>query len=138
MNPLHFLKALPVACLAGLPYMASAKETIGEHNNPITVSAEEEAGEHNERGLKACHENVTCYSGWPGTRGCYVRIFSEWDIVPDSIEVEIDGHNGEVGHSAIQVGPREIDFTASIHEGNAFGPGDNTTKYTVTWLCSRP
>jgi hypothetical protein len=102
---------------------------IGGH----TVSAEEEAGER--QGVRACATTVTCNSGWPGTRGCYFRIISETDIVPDSIEVEIDGHNGEIKHAAVQVGPRDIDFTASINEGNAFGPGDNTTKYIVKWVC---
>lgn len=133
MKPMQFLKILPVACVAGLPYVASAEEPIGEHST--TVSAEEGAGEHNERLVRAIgHVSLTCNSGWPGTRGCYWRIESETDIVPGSIQVEIDGHNGEVGHSAVQVGPRSIDFTASVHEGNAFGPGDNTTRYDVFWL----
>lgn len=131
---MKFLKVLLVACVAGLPYMASAEGPVYEPDT-TTATAEAGAGEQNKEMARAIgHTSVTCNSGWPGTRGCYWRIESATDIVPGSIQVEIDGHNGEIGHSAVQVGPRAIDFTASVHEGNAFGPGDNTTRYDVFWL----
>ena len=79
-------------------------------------------------------ENVTCNSGWPGTRGCHWTFFSLTDVVPGSIIVQINGNNGEMGHSVTLTAPRQIDFTASVNEGDAFNPGKNTTAYTVAWL----
>ncbi|WP_437731990.1 hypothetical protein [Sorangium sp. So ce1335] len=79
------------------------------------------------------HSFVTCNSGWPGSRGCVKRIVSPGKIVPGSIVVDIDGHNGAIGFSASQSGDRVIDFSASIHEGNMFNPGKNTTRFIVMW-----
>lgn len=78
--------------------------------------------------------SVTCSSGWPGTRGCYKRIISPTNVVPGSIVVEVDGPNGSMGYSASLHGTREIRFSASIHEGDAFNPGKNTTRFIVAWL----
>lgn len=78
--------------------------------------------------------NVTCNSGWPGTRGCHWVFFSSTDIVPNTITVQINGNNGEIGHTASQTGTRQIDFTASVREGDAFNPGKNSTAYTVAWV----
>ncbi|MGK4003606.1 hypothetical protein WMF31_13330 [Sorangium sp. So ce1036] len=78
--------------------------------------------------------SVTCNSGWPGTRGCFRQIASPTNIVPGSITVQIDGHNGAVGYSASQSGDRIIDFSATINEGDMFNPGKNTTKFIVAWL----
>lgn len=78
--------------------------------------------------------NVTCRSGWPGTRGCSWLFTSSTSIVPGSIIVQINGHNGAVGYTAAQVGTNKVSFTATVHEGNAFDPGSNTTSFTVAWL----
>jgi hypothetical protein len=79
-------------------------------------------------------KNVTCNSGWPGTRGCHWVFFSLTDIVPGSIIVQINGHNGELVHTVSQTGLRQIDLTAIVREGDAFNPGVNTTAYTVVWF----
>ena len=76
---------------------------------------------------------ITCQSGWPGSRRCDESIDSPTDIVDGSITVAISGHNGEVSHSASQDGARQIDFTATVHEGDIFSPGKHTTTYQVTW-----
>lgn len=75
-----------------------------------------------------------CNGGWPGVRACWWWIDSPTDIVPGSIQVQINGHNGEVIHAAQQNGARQIKFVAVVHEGDVFGPGKNTTSYTVAWL----
>ncbi|KYF75260.1 hypothetical protein BE18_52010 [Sorangium cellulosum] len=87
-----------------------------------------------EQALQIGLTTVKCNSGWPGTRGCFTQLVSATDIVPGSITVQIDGHNGAVGYSASQSGARLINFSASIREGNAFDPGANTTKFIVAWL----
>jgi hypothetical protein len=87
-----------------------------------------------EQALKIGLASVTCNSGWPGTRGCFRQITSATDIVPGTITVEVDGHNGAIGYSVSQVAARTIEFSASIHEGDAFNPGKNTTKFIVAWL----
>jgi len=79
----------------------------------------------------------TCQSGWPGTRPCSDTIASATDIVAGSISTTISGHNGEVSHTVTQTGPRQINFSATIHEGDAFNPGKNTTTYIVAW-CRQP
>jgi hypothetical protein len=78
--------------------------------------------------------NVTCNSGWPGTRGCSWKFSSPSAIVPGTITVQINGNNGEIGHAAAQLDSFNIAFTASVNEGDAFNPGKNTTSYTVVWL----
>jgi hypothetical protein len=78
--------------------------------------------------------NVTCNSGWPGTRGCSWVFTSASAIVAGTITVSINGNNGEIGHSASQIDASNINFTASVREGDAFNPGVNTTSYTVAWL----
>lgn len=95
--------------------------------------SDEDVGEA-EQALQIGLTSVTCSSGWPGTRGCFKRISSATDIVPGSITVQIDGHNGAIGFSASQSGTRTIDFSASIREGDAFNPGANTTKFLVAWF----
>ncbi|WP_437777298.1 hypothetical protein [Sorangium sp. So ce1097] len=87
-----------------------------------------------EQALAIGLSSVTCNSGWPGTRGCFKQFVSPTDIVPGSVTVQIDGHNGAIGYSASQTGARTIQFSASIHEGDAFNPGKNTTKFIVAWL----
>jgi hypothetical protein len=78
---------------------------------------------------------VTCNSGWPGSRGCFQRIGDGREIIPGTVTVKIDGHNGSQGYSANLVeNNRYIDFSASIHEGDAFNPGANTTKFVVGFL----
>jgi len=77
---------------------------------------------------------VTCSSGWPGTRGCSWLFTSPTSIVAGSIIVQINGHNGEVGHTAAQTTATKVSFTATVREGDAFNPGANTTSYTVAWL----
>jgi hypothetical protein len=79
----------------------------------------------------------TCQSGWPGTRKCQDTIASATDIVPGTIATTISGHNGEVSHVVSQNGTRQIDFTATVHEGDVFSPGKNTTTYIVSW-CRQP
>ncbi len=96
------------------------------------VAAGEDEGEVTFRPLVL--ESRTCNGGWPGTRWCSWTLFSETDIVPGSIQVQINGHNGEVTHSASQIGSRQINFVAVVHEGDVFNPGKNTTSYTVAWL----
>ena len=74
----------------------------------------------------------TCVSSWPGDRTCTDTINSASDIL-GSIAVTILGLNGEVRHSTMQNGPRQINFSATVHEGDVFNPGKNTTMYNVTW-----
>jgi hypothetical protein len=77
---------------------------------------------------------VTCNSGWPGSRGCYQRLGDGREIMPGTVTVKVDGR-GSMGYSAALVeNNRFIDFSASIHEGDAFNPGANTTKFAVAWL----
>lgn len=76
---------------------------------------------------------VQCNSGWPGTRGCSKTITSPTNIIPGSIEVYIDGHNGAISYAAVQTANKTIKLTASIHEGDAFNPGKNNTKFVVLW-----
>jgi hypothetical protein len=77
---------------------------------------------------------VTCNSGWPGSRGCFQRLGDGREIVPGTVTVQVDGR-GSIGHSAALVeNNRFIDFSASIHEGDAFNPGKNTTRFAVAWL----
>ncbi|MGK3990069.1 hypothetical protein WME99_43905 [Sorangium sp. So ce136] len=87
-----------------------------------------------EQALAIGLQSVTCNSGWPGTRGCFRQLVSATNIVPGTVTVQVDGHNGAIGYSASQSGPRTIDFTASIREGDAFNPGANTTKFLVAWM----
>ncbi|MDC0682940.1 hypothetical protein [Sorangium atrum] len=94
----------------------------------------EETVEEAEQALQVGLTSVTCNSGWPGTRGCFKQIVSATDIVPGTVTAQVDGHNGAVGFSASQTGPRTIDFSASIREGDAFNSGKNTTKFLVTWV----
>lgn len=77
---------------------------------------------------------VTCSSGWPGTRGCNARITSPTDIVRGTVSASVDGRDGSVGFTVSQLNSREIAFSASIHEGDAFNPGVNTTRFVVTWI----
>ncbi len=78
-------------------------------------------------------QTEVCQSGWPGTRLYNIGIFSPTDIVPGTISAAISGLNGEVSHSVSQSGTRQINFTATIREGDAFSPGKNTTTYNITW-----
>ena len=86
------------------------------------------------RGLAIEIRNVTCNSGWPGTRGCDWVFVSPGAIVPNTITVQVNGNNGEIGHAATQLDASKLEVTASVHEGDAFNPGKNTTSYTVVWL----
>lgn len=79
----------------------------------------------------------TCQSGWPGTRTCRDSIASATDIISGTISTAISGNNGEVSHTVTQNGPRQIDFTATVREGDLFNPGKNTTTYIVSW-CRKP
>lgn len=115
-------------CIAEVDDGALDEEALDEE-----ALSEEAVGEA-EQALVIAHEFVTCNSGWPGTRGCYKRINSPTNIYSGSISVSIIGHNGAIGYSAVQVGTRVIDFTASIHEGDMFNPGKNTTKFLVEWI----
>lgn len=99
-----------------------------------TTPVSDENTSETSQGLSIALQNVTCNSGWPGTRGCSWVFVSPTDIVAGTITVQINGNNGEIGHTAAQNGTREVDFTASVHEGDAFNPGKNTTSYTVAWL----
>jgi cysteine-rich repeat protein len=74
-----------------------------------------------------------CQSGFPGSRTCTDTIASVFDIITGSIAVTISGVNGEVTHSATQNGARQINFSATVHEGDVFNPGKNTTAYNVSW-----
>ncbi|WP_437977036.1 hypothetical protein WMF11_08025 [Sorangium sp. So ce295] len=94
----------------------------------------EETVEEAEQALQIGLTSVTCNSGWPGTRGCFKTITSATNIVAGTITVQVDGHNGAVGFSASQTGPKTIQFSASIREGDAFNPGANTTKFLVAWM----
>jgi hypothetical protein len=94
----------------------------------------EETVEEAEQALQIGLTSVTCNSGWPGTRGCFKKITSATNIVAGTITVQVDGHNGAVGFSASQTGPKTIEFSASIREGDAFNPGANTTKFLVAWM----
>lgn len=78
----------------------------------------------------------TCQSGWPGNRTCTDTITSASDIVLGTIDVAISGRNGEVRHSVSRTGARQINFSATVHEGDVFNPGKNTTTYFITW-CRR-
>ena len=75
----------------------------------------------------------TCQSGWPGSRTCTNTIASVSDIIVGSIAVAISGFNGEVSHSATQSGARQINFSATVNEGDTFNPGKNTTTYNISW-----
>jgi hypothetical protein len=104
-------------------------EALGE----IAQEGDEPVGEA-EQELSIAVVPVTCNSGWPGTRGCYKRLGDGRKIIPGTVSVQIDGHNGSIGHSASLIdNNRAIKFTASIHEGDAFNPGSNTTKFLVLW-----
>ncbi|MGK3966832.1 hypothetical protein WMF38_21980 [Sorangium sp. So ce118] len=94
----------------------------------------DEATGEAEQALAIGLQSVTCNSGWPGTRGCFRQFVSATDIVPGTVTVQVDGHNGAVGYTASQSGVRTINFSASIREGDAFNPGANTTKFIVAWL----
>lgn len=78
-----------------------------------------------------------CQSGWPGGRTCRDSIANPTDVIASSISVAISGFNGEVSHSALLVGTRQIDFSATVREGDLFSPGKNTTTYIVSW-CRNP
>ncbi|MDI3289930.1 hypothetical protein [Polyangium sp. 15x6] len=94
----------------------------------------EPAGEA-EQALDIATGDVICNSGWPGTRGCSARFGDGREILPGSIKVNVVGHNGAISWSAELVdNNRAINFTASIREGNAFGPGDNTTRFALAWI----
>jgi hypothetical protein len=55
-------------------------------------------------------------------------------IVPNTLTVQINGHNGEIGRTLAVLPDWSVDFTPAVHEGDAFNPGSNTTSYTVAWL----
>jgi hypothetical protein len=78
--------------------------------------------------------NVTCISGWPGSRCCHWNFVAGCPVVPNTITVQITGHNGEIGHTAAVLPDSSVDFTTTVHEGEAFNPGSNTTSYTLAWL----
>ncbi|WP_437605011.1 hypothetical protein WMF20_27920 [Sorangium sp. So ce834] len=110
-----------------------ADEALSDEALSDEALSDEGVGEA-EQALQIALSSVTCNSGWPGTRGCFTQLVSATDIVPGTITVQIDGHNGAVGYSASQSGARTINFSASIREGDAFNPGANTTKFIVAWL----
>ncbi|WP_437568169.1 hypothetical protein [Sorangium sp. So ce542] len=78
---------------------------------------------------------VVCNSGWPGQRPCYERLGGGREIVPGTITWQIEGHDGTVNPPVIALSGdnRVIEFSVSVHEGNAFNPGKNTTRFTVGW-----
>jgi len=77
----------------------------------------------------------TCQSGWPSAQTCADTITSVSDIITGSVGVAVvvPGANPDLGHSAIQSGPRLINFTAMVPAGDTFNPGKNTTTYKVSW-----
>ena len=101
------------------------------------VETETDADDASEVTLrKIGHESVACHGKWPGENSCFWTFWSETDIVPDTIEVDLDipaGHPGDKHHVATQVGPRQIDFLAVVHEGDFLNPGKNTVSYDVYW-----
>ena len=76
-----------------------------------------------------------CQSGWPGNRTCIQDWISDTNVV--SVVALISGPNGEVSHTVTGVGTQQVELTATVHEGDAFSPGKNTTWYNVEW-CRRP
>ncbi|KYF54337.1 hypothetical protein BE08_12900 [Sorangium cellulosum] len=120
-------------CIAQEGDEALGDEALSDEALVDEALSDEAVGEA-EQALSIGISPVTCNSGWPGTRGCFKRIVSATDIIPGSVTVQVDGHNGAIGFSASQTGTRVIEFSASIHEGDAFNPGKNTTKFIVAWL----
>ncbi|AUX44994.1 uncharacterized protein SOCE26_064730 [Sorangium cellulosum] len=120
-------------CVAQEGDEALSDEALSDEALSDEALSDEAVGEA-EQALQIGLTSVTCNSGWPGTRGCFWRLGSATDIVPGSITVQIEGHNGALGYSASQSGPRTIDFSASVREGDAFNPGKNTTKFLVAWF----
>jgi hypothetical protein len=121
--------------VAVLSSMALAGCVAQEGDEALSDEAlSDEAVGEAEQALQIGLSSVTCNSGWPGTRGCFAQLVSATDVVPSTITVQIDGHNGALGFSASKSGARSINFSASIREGDAFNPGTNTTKFLVAWL----
>lgn len=77
----------------------------------------------------------TCQSGWPGARNCKHDWISATNVV--SVVALISGNNGEISHSVSGVGTQQVELLATVHEGDAFNPGRNTTTYNVEW-CRQP
>jgi hypothetical protein len=80
----------------------------------------------------------TCQSGWPGSRQCNVSFTSATDVV----SIELDPATGTVGdfpnlRSATGIGSQHVEVSVTVHEGDAFSPGKNTTSYNVFW-CRKP
>lgn len=120
-----------IAVLASLALGGCVAET-GDEAWSDEVLGEEDVGEA-EQAITEAKVRVTCDSGWPGSRGCSKRIVSPKPIIPGSIVVDIVGHDGAIAFSAQQTEPRVIVFSASIHEGNMFKPGKNTTVFDIIW-----
>lgn len=131
MAPLTLAGCVAPEDEAGTGAEVASEQVAGDE----TASTDVEKGESH---LLACAtrieiRNVTCASGWPGTRGCSWTFSSPTSIVPGTLVVKINGHNGEVGHTASN-STFQVSFTATVREGDAFNPGVNTTSYTVAWL----
>lgn len=118
MKPSGWIVVLTSLALSGCMAQES-DEVVGEAEQAISIG----------------QGSVTCNSGWPGRRGCTAYFGDGREIMPGTITIHVVGHNGAVEKSAELIdNNRRIKFTADIHEGNAFGPGDNTTRFALAWI----
>ena len=106
----------------------------GEIESEVMLGPDEVAVDTPPAMIEVDSREVTCNGGWPGTRSCYWTFYSDTDIFPNSIKTKIVGHDGQVKSAAEQVGARQINFVAIVHEGDVFNPGKNTTSYSVQWV----
>jgi hypothetical protein len=81
--------------------------------------------------------SFTCQSGWPGSRQCIVSFISATDVV--SIELDPVGPVGDFPNlrTTSGIGTQHVEASVTVHEGDAFSPGKNTTSYNVFW-CRKP
>lgn len=80
----------------------------------------------------------TCQSGWPGARNCMPSFISPTNVV----SIELDPGPGQIHdfpslRSTSGTGTQHVEVSVTVHEGDAFNPGNNSTNYTVFW-CRNP